>query len=332
MTKAGAANEIGHKGFVLVAIIAMQEDTIQYREPAKYYLHQLMWLTAIESRATIKRVISLCQSHGWLEYKAGWKRRPGRFQAMVPPEYSDYMKHCTSENEPYLQGEEAIPDDNEQQEQHESDFLFNPDTENEQKVSRKADRKRTESEPPLSHTHTHTLQEGDESPDGEKEDAEKQEAEGKRRRAAERAAETKRLHAEFQDHVDELVRIGPNTEGGLTKAVNQWAVLRRSGYTPDELEAFYRHQAERGGMEDRTGTQFVPQFGKAATLAALSTWQRRKETTNGKPVLHGVPAARVETDAEMNQRADRERRAAMEAAQRRRNQERNQRAEQEATR
>lgn len=100
LTKTAAAQELGPSVCWLLAVVAMQEDSKRYTEPAKWYLDQLAPLCGFSSKQTLVTAISKAQSEGWLLYEAGGKGRPGRFSVSIPEQFLHLDDRQCDESEP----------------------------------------------------------------------------------------------------------------------------------------------------------------------------------------------------------------------------------------
>lgn len=71
LVRAEAAREIGLEATLLILAIAMEEDSQQYRAPAKFFFHELQRMLGIRSRARLERARQKAIDSGWLIFLPG---------------------------------------------------------------------------------------------------------------------------------------------------------------------------------------------------------------------------------------------------------------------
>ena len=87
LTKTAAAQELRPEVCWLLTVVAMQEDSKRYTEPAKWYLEQLLPLCGYKSNKSLTTAIGRAVAEGWLVYLHGSKTRPGRFWVTIPKRF-----------------------------------------------------------------------------------------------------------------------------------------------------------------------------------------------------------------------------------------------------
>lgn len=88
LTKTAAAQELRPEVCWLLTVVAMQEDSKRYTEPAKWYLEQLAPICGFKSKQTLVTAIGRAVEEGWLVYFHGSKTRPGRFWVSIPERFT----------------------------------------------------------------------------------------------------------------------------------------------------------------------------------------------------------------------------------------------------
>jgi hypothetical protein len=89
MTKACAAQSIGSDAWMLVALIAHQEDAVRYRRAVSFYNVQLMMVCGFPKEDRLVRARHSAIEAGWLHYEPGCKRKPGIYWSNIPETYCD---------------------------------------------------------------------------------------------------------------------------------------------------------------------------------------------------------------------------------------------------
>ncbi len=107
LTKTAAAQDLGAAVCWLLAVIAMQEDSKRYTEPAKWYLEQLAPLCGMSSKQSLITAINKAKEAGWLEYTPGGKGVPGRFWVTIPPTFEELPDFACDESIPNI-GTETV--------------------------------------------------------------------------------------------------------------------------------------------------------------------------------------------------------------------------------
>ena len=102
LTKTAAAQDLGSTVCWLLAVVAMQEDSKRYTEPAKWYLEQLMPLCGMGSKQSLVTAIAKAKSAGWLEYLPGGKGIPGRFWVLIPSAFEELPDSPCDESSPKI--------------------------------------------------------------------------------------------------------------------------------------------------------------------------------------------------------------------------------------
>lgn len=84
LTKSAVAMEVGGNGFMLLTIVAMQEDTCRYTRPVLYFNEQLRCLIGLKTEKGLRSLRDQCVSRGWLFYESGGSRKAGRYMVAIP--------------------------------------------------------------------------------------------------------------------------------------------------------------------------------------------------------------------------------------------------------
>ena len=84
LIKTCAATDVGQLGFSLLSTIVATEDASGYSRPVTFYDSQLMMILNVENQKQLAAARNKSVAAGWLQYKHGSKRVPGKYFVTIP--------------------------------------------------------------------------------------------------------------------------------------------------------------------------------------------------------------------------------------------------------